>query len=302
MPSPTPSKKPPNAQLDSQHNAGQTDSSDAAGDVNQLRDLLTKLVVGQESVDQVLSKIVPKTQSQLPVKGATVDLGRESRCGFGEVIYGEGKPADLISRIAKSQIDAGQNVLVTRVDDRAAGQIQTDFANAHHNPIARTLRISPENTAASKPIDSEQAVETIHVAVVTAGSTDAPVAQEAMETLAWMGIPYQQFDDIGVAGPQRLIAAVPQLRLASAVVVVAGMEGALPSVVGGHLSAPIFAVPTSVGYGATLGGLTPLLGMLSSCAASIAVVNIDAGFKGGYLAGLVANQIIQRVGLERNSS
>jgi NCAIR mutase (PurE)-related protein len=133
--------------------------------------------------------------------------------------------------------------------------------------------------------------EEIHVAVVTAGSTDEAIAAEAMETLTWMGVPFQSFTDIGVAGPQRLTAVLPQLQLASAVVVIAGMEGALPAVVAGHLSAPIFAVPTSVGYGTSLGGLTPLLSMLSSCSASVAVVNIDAGFKGGYMAGLVVSQL-----------
>ena len=132
---------------------------------------------------------------------------------------------------------------------------------------------------------------TIHAAVVTAGSTDAAVAEEAIETLRWMGVPIQRFDDAGVAGPQRLASIVPQLRTASAVVVVAGMEGALPAVAAGYLDTPVFAVPTSVGYGANLGGLTALMGMLSSCAASVAVVNIDAGFKGGYLAGLVVRQI-----------
>ena len=114
-----------------------------------------------------------------------------------------------------------------------------------------------------------------------------------METLNWMGIPIQRFEDIGVAGPQRLAAALPALRLASAVVVVAGMEGALPAVIAGHLSAPIFAVPTSVGYGANLGGLTTLMSMLSTCAASVAVVNIDSGFKGGYMAGMIIRQIEQ---------
>ena len=138
-----------------------------------------------------------------------------------------------------------------------------------------------------------EAEKTFHVAVITAGSTDAPVAEEAIETLKWMQVPVRRFDDIGVAGPQRLAAVVPELRLASAVVVVAGMEGALPAVVAGHLAAPVFAVPTSVGYGASLGGLTPLMGMLSTCAASVAVVNIDGGFKGGYLAGLVVRQLQQ---------
>ena len=134
--------------------------------------------------------------------------------------------------------------------------------------------------------------QTIHAAVITAGSTDLPVAEEAIETLAWMGIAYQRFDDIGVAGPQATCGQLPQLRAASAVVVV-GMEGALPAVVAGHLAVPIFAVPTSVGYGASLGGLTPLMGMLSTCTANVAAVNIDAGFKGGYMAGIVVNQILQ---------
>lgn len=157
--------------------------------------------------------------------------------------------------------------------------------------MARTLRITTSDSPPQQTLTPLQAQETFHAAVVTAGSTDLPVAEEASETLNWMGVPTQRFEDIGVAGPQRLAAVVPRLRLASAVVVVAGMEGALPAVVAGHLAVPIFAVPTSVGYGASLGGLTPLLGMLSSCAASVAVVNIDAGFKGGYLAGMMVRQL-----------
>ncbi len=149
----------------------------------------------------------------------------------------------------------------------------------------------------ARPLSVDEAKTTFHAAVVTAGSTDAKIAEEAIETLIWMGVPVQRFDDIGVAGPQRLANALPRLRLASAVVVIAGMEGALPAVVAGHLAAPVFAVPTSVGYGANLGGLTPLMGMLSSCAASVAVVNIDGGFKGGYMAGLVVRQL-QQHGLE----
>ncbi|MGB7344748.1 MAG: nickel pincer cofactor biosynthesis protein LarB [Pirellulaceae bacterium] len=260
-----------------------------------LADLLTRLAMGQVSVAEVLVAIsnLPETQhsnSQAPIDGATVDTGRQQRCGFGEVIYGEGKSSDLIQRIAKVQIDAGQSVLITRIDTPTAQEISTKFDHWQHNPVARTLRISAQAIAKSAPIDSVSP-SSHHVAVVTAGSTDAPVAEEAIETLTWMGIPYVKFDDIGVAGPQRLLSAVPRLRNASAVIVVAGMEGALPSVVSGHLSVPIFAVPTSVGYGATLGGLTPLLGMLSSCAAGVAVVNIDAGFKAGYMAGLIINQL-----------
>nr|WP_246151425.1 nickel pincer cofactor biosynthesis protein LarB [Rubripirellula reticaptiva] len=223
------------------------------------------------------------------IDGATVDLGRKARCGFGEVIYGPGKSADLVARLIETQLEAGQDSLVTRIDPQTAVAATHRFTHARHNPVARTLRVS------SAPIVSglQPSPNGLHVAVVTAGSTDAPVAEEAIETIEWMGVPVSRFDDIGVAGPQRLIAAVPKLREASAVVVVAGMEGALPSVVAGHLAVPIFAVPTSVGYGASLGGLTPLLGMLSACAANVAVVNIDAGFKGGYLAGMVVSQLRQ---------
>jgi NCAIR mutase (PurE)-related protein len=126
--------------------------------------------------------------------------------------------------------------------------------------------------------------------LITAGTADRPVAEEAHETLLWMGVDVVLAADVGVAGPHRLPARMEQLRGLDAVVVVAGMEGALPSVVGGYLDCPVIAVPTSVGYGASLGGLAALLGMLNSCAANVAVVNIDAGFKGGYLAGLIARR------------
>jgi pyridinium-3,5-biscarboxylic acid mononucleotide synthase len=135
-----------------------------------------------------------------------------------------------------------------------------------------------------------------HVAVVSAGSTDAAVAAEAVETLGWMNVLTEQYCDIGVAGPQRLLAVVPQLRRACAIVAVAGMEAALSSVVGGHVACPIIAVPTSVGYGTNFGGVTALLGMLTSCTSNVAVVGIDAGFKGGYVAGLIATQLLDHIG------
>ena len=126
------------------------------------------------------------------------------------------------------------------------------------------------------------------VAVVSAGTSDLPIAEEAVETVRWMNCDVALIVDIGVAGPQRLLSRVEQLRKADAVVVVAGMEGALPSVVAGHVSVPVFGVPTSVGYGANFGGVSALLSMLNSCASNVAVVNIDAGFKAAYLAGMVA--------------
>jgi NCAIR mutase (PurE)-related protein len=269
---------------------------------------MSKVLRGEASSDQLVAQINAAGRDGLPTDsssvdspppgdqmmvtdGATVDLGRRARCGFGEVIYGEGKSADLITRIIRGQIEAGQSALVTRIDSGVAFQVRQHFTNARHNPVARTLQVATAPIPAHEPLSPQEASEQLNVAVVTAGSTDLPVAEEAIETLAWMEIPTQRIDDIGVAGPQRLIAAVPRLRRAAAVVVVAGMEGALPAVVAGHLSSPVFAVPTSVGYGTNLAGLTPLMGMLSSCAANVAVVNIDAGFKGGYLAGLVVRQL-----------
>lgn len=240
---------------------------------------------------------ISSEQSVFSTPGANVDLGRKSRCGFGEVIYGEGKDPDLISRIIQSQLDAGQNALVTRVNHTAAETLLGIFPQAHYNSFARTLRIEQRLAEKVQLLSPEDADKQIHAAVVTAGSTDRCVAEEVSETLCWMGIPQRRFEDIGVAGPQRLITALPELRKASVLVVAAGMEGALPAVIGGYLSVPIFAVPTSVGYGANFGGLSALLSMLNTCASNVSVVNIDSGFKGGYLAGLVANQLIQ---LERS--
>lgn len=263
-----------------------------------LLELMSKVVAGEASYDELLRGIsTEKEPNSLPVDqighlaGATVDLGRESRCGFGEVIFGEGKSVELVTRIVQAQLDAGQTAMITRIDSGVAFQVRQSFSFAFHNPVARTLRVAPTEVSVSRPLTLPEAKTTLHAAVVTAGSTDAPIAEEAIETLTWMGVPLQRFDDIGVAGPQRLAEVVPRLRLASAVVVVAGMEGALPAVVAGHLAVPVFAVPTSVGYGANLGGLTPLMGMLSTCAASVAVVNIDGGFKGGYMTGMVVRQL-----------
>ncbi len=279
-------------------------------------DWLSRLARGETTVDAVAlqlstlgysngeAKVTPpgiassvaSGNEMASIGGATVDLGRPVRCGFGEVIYGEGKPSELIIRIIQQQLRAGQRVLVTRVDEPVAVQVRHEFPMARFNSTARTIFVASTASHSPMPLaDSDLSNFDLnpipHVAVVTAGSTDGPVAEEAIETLAWMKVPYQRFEDIGVAGPQRLLMAVPRLRLASAVVVIAGMEGALPAAVAGHLAVPIIAVPTSVGYGANLGGLTTLLGMLSSCAASVSVVNIDAGFKGGYVAGMIVNQL-----------
>ncbi|MCA9137123.1 MAG: nickel pincer cofactor biosynthesis protein LarB [Planctomycetales bacterium] len=280
--------------------------------VSELAELLTQVVTGRISATDAIGRItalapglssaditVPTSvdPSNHPL---TLDLDRQRRCGFPEVIYGEGKPAELIASIIEQQRNAGQASLATRVSPDTACVVQATLSGIRYNPVARTLTAAGGTMADNRPTplprgpsDETGRGAVRHVAVITAGSTDRPVAEEAIETLHWMGIGYRSFDDIGVAGPARLLAAVPSLREASAVVVIAGMEGALPAAVGGHLSVPVFAVPTSVGYGATLGGLTALLGMLSSCASNVAVVNIDAGFKAAYLAGLVVRQLLE---------
>lgn len=211
---------------------------------------------------------------------ATVDLDRQRRCGFPEVIFGTGKTVEAIHSIASRLLDHNQNVLATRIDADKAAALVHEFPQAVYNPVARTLRIEFANRNSLVG----------HVAVISAGTSDLPVAEEARETLDWMGVRTTMVHDVGVAGPHRLPARLSEFADADAIVVVAGMEGALPSVVGGYVPCPVFAVPTSVGYGANLGGLAALLAMLNSCASNVAVVNIDAGFKAGYLAGLVATR------------
>lgn len=225
------------------------------------------------------------------------DTDRARRCGFGEVIFGSGKtPADVVE-ISQRLLQSGQSeVLVTRLDADHAQTVCQAFRFSRYDPLGRTLRLSAtaepaailSTTAAATDDANRPALPRAGVAVVTAGSTDIGVAREAVETLHWMGIPVSLTTDVGVAGPYRLLAHIEHLRHCVAVVVVAGMEGALASVVGGLVPCPVIAVPTSVGYGANFEGITTLLSMLASCAAGVTAVNIDAGFKGGYIAGLIA--------------
>ncbi len=219
------------------------------------------------------------------VERLDLDLARVKRCGFSEVIFGPGKTLADLTTAAQRLLSERQNVLITRVAEPEAQGLLRQFPVANYNPTARTVRIAA-GSQAEPQFDSERPV-----AVLTAGTGDIPIAEEAAETLRWMGVEPRLIYDVGVAGPHRLLKHVDFLRTCLTVIVVAGMEGALPSVVGGHVSCPVVAVPTSLGYGAHFQGLVPLLGMINSCAANVVVVNIDAGFKGGYLAGLIVNQI-----------
>jgi NCAIR mutase (PurE)-related protein len=200
---------------------------------------------------------------------ARVDHHRALRQGLPEVILGQGKTPEQIVGVAERLLGAGHNVLVTRVTPAAAAFATRALPSLEHNAVARTL------LALSHPVPE---VSGAPVLVVTAGTSDLPVAEEALETLRAAGVPRERVVDVGIAGLHRVLGALPLLRKARAVIVVAGMEGALPSVVGGLVSTPVIAVPTSVGYGAALDGLTALFGMLTSCASGITVVNIDNGF------------------------
>ena len=209
---------------------------------------------------------------------AQIDLDRRKRCGYPEVVYAAGKTIETLEKVFALLVSQQTDAFATRVSPEQASALRERFPQARYNSVARTLRV---------PVEGERPTMG-HVAVITAGTSDLPVAEEARETLDWMGIGSSLIQDVGVAGPHRLPGRLAEFERADAIVVVAGMEGALPSVVGGYVSCPVIAVPTSVGYGANLGGIAALLSMLNSCAANVTVVNIDAGFKGGYVAGLIA--------------
>ncbi len=229
----------------------------------------------QAAVDEILA-----ARGTAEIAGAAIDLDREARCGFPEVVFGEGKPPELLVEIFRRQHAAGQRAFATRICDAHVAAVRSAFPAVQHHPTAHTLLLWESDSA-------ERKVET-SVAVVTAGSCDVAVAAEAAETLRWMGIGCVLIEDVGVAGPQRLMKHVPLLQKMKAVVCVAGMEAALPSVVGGHVSCPVIGVPTSVGYGASFGGITAMLSILTCCSSNVVTVNIDAGFRGGYVAGLIA--------------
>ncbi len=274
-----------------------SDNADSHRQLPELEQWLAEARAGQRSWSELAERMLLLEHSSSA--SHRPDTDRQRRCGFGEAIYGSGKTAGDIEQIAARLLESGQTeVLVTRVATDIAQQVARKFPHSRYDELGRTLRLSriPVRTfpqpPSPAPLDgSEITPATIcAVAILTAGSTDLPVAREALETLAWMGVPAELICDVGVAGPYRLLPHVPRLRQCACVVVVAGMEGALASVAGGLLSVPIIAVPTSVGYGANLQGVTTLLSMLSSCAAGVTVVNIDAGFKAGYVAGLIATR------------
>ena len=215
------------------------------------------------------------TRHEVDLGFARADVGRACRCGVPEVIYAAGKtPGQVRELVHALHGAAGEAVLVTRTDQAHVDAILSDFPGAIHNKVARTMVVPTERPPA----------EHGHIAVVCAGTSDLPVAEEAAVTAQFLGARVERFADVGVAGVHRLMNRIDEIRRARVVVAVAGMEGALPSVLGGLIDAPLIAVPTSVGYGAHFSGLAPLLAMLNSCASGITVVNIDNGFGAGVAA------------------
>lgn len=215
-----------------------------------------------------------------------VDIDRERRNGYPEVIYGEGKSTNQIRLIMDKLVQMHGKVMVTRLSEEKAGALIQDFPEATYDSVSRILLYG----SCSRQYKGE-------VMVIAAGTSDLPVAEEAALTAEWMGCKVKRLYDVGVAGIDRLLAYREEITKASVLIVVAGMEGALPSVVGGLVRRPVIAVPTSIGYGAHLQGLTPLLAMLTSCASGMSVVNIDNGFGAAYQAAL----IMQLVSEEANN-
>jgi NCAIR mutase (PurE)-related protein len=247
-----------------------------------LRELLEQVKLGGLGIDAALAKLQPPPMASLGY--AHVDLHRRERCGFPEVIFCEGKTSAWIEGVVQKLIEAGQDCLATRVNDDQALALGRKFPQAEQDRVARTFWLPVQPTCPRVG----------RIVVITAGTSDLPVAREALVTAQAVGCAAELLADVGVAGIHRLLRHRDHFAGADAIVVVAGMDGALPSVVGGLVDCPVIAVPTSVGYGAAFGGLAPLLTMLNACAANVVVVNIDSGFKAGYVAALIAKKAARR--------
>ena len=252
-----------------------------------LRELLCAVQSGEMDLDAALEAL-----RLLPFEDlgfARIDHHRSLRQGFPEVVFCEGKTTEQTVAIVDRLVASGAPVLATRAHPEVAEAILGAHPKAQHNPTARTVVVD------ARPAKDRLPASGGLVIIITAGTSDLPVAEEACVTAEVMGARVDHLYDVGISGIHRLLAYADRLAAADVLIVVAGMEGALPSVVGGLVSAPVIAVPTSVGYGASLGGLTALLAMLNSCAMGVVVVNIDNGFGAGCAAALIARRVTPRV-------
>ncbi len=257
-------------------------------DENRLRDLLNNVRHGRTGIDEALD-----TLQKLPFVDlgfAKLDLHRSLRKGFPEVVYCEGKRLEHVVAILERLTQGPGPVLATRASPEVSAAVQAAIPAMRYHELGRALVYEPQ------PLPRRSGT----ILVVSAGTSDLPVAEEAAITAEVMGNPVERLYDVGVAGLHRLLAHIEQIQGATVLIVVAGMEGALPSVVGGLVKRPVIAVPTSVGYGASFGGLAALLGMLNTCASGVTVVNIDNGFGAGYAASLM-NQLHEEAGAGTDS-
>ncbi|GIW88600.1 MAG: 1-(5-phosphoribosyl)-5-amino-4-imidazole-carboxylate carboxylase [Isosphaeraceae bacterium] len=255
-------------------------------DAHELRQLLEAYRGGAFQTEEVVRRLQTAVPFEETGDYAIVDTHRRLRCGFPEVVFGLGKTTEQLVAILGTLRKHGEGALATRVGPETAAALERAYPEGHYNRIGRTFRIPPAQDPGPR---------VGRVVIVTAGTSDLPVAEEARATADAWHCDVSLISDVGVAGIHRLFGKLDQLHGADCLVVVAGMEAALPSVVGGLVDCPIIAVPTSIGYGAHFHGLTSLLGMLNSCASNVVVTNIDAGFNGGHVAGLIA----RRAGLAR---
>jgi NCAIR mutase (PurE)-related protein len=244
---------------------------------DRVRALLQEVADGAVSVDAAEVRLAWAPVEDLGF--ATIDHHRSLRHGYPEVIFGEGKTPEQIVGIAKAIAPRGDGLLATRLSEEAGAALLEALPGLERNDLARTAYLAPGVPRAPSTRGT--------ILVVSAGTSDLPVAEEAAVTAAALGNPVERLVDVGVSGIHRVLAASDLLQRAAVVIVVAGMEGALPSVVGGLVAAPVIAVPTSVGYGASFGGIAALLGMLNSCASGVTVVNIDNGFGAAFAAARV---------------
>ena len=243
-------------------------------DRNQLLDILKNIASGEMSPDEGLADLVDFPSARMEY--AHLDTHRHLRRGIPETVFGQGKTADQILGIVQRLSDNGDPVLVTRVAEEAAALVVNRWPEADHDQQSRTLHLGTLDEAGGKP-----------VLIVAAGTSDLPVAEEAARTAGFLGRRVLRAYDVGVAGLHRLAVHSGEMNDAGVIIVVAGMEGALPGVVAGLVSVPVIGVPTSIGYGASLGGFTPLLTMLASCACGLTVVNIDNGYGAAVAAHLI---------------
>ncbi len=241
----------------------------------ELRLLLEKIKNGSLAIEDAVIQLKNLAPEELGF--ATIDNHRELRTGYPEVIFGQGKTPAQVTGIISFMLERGNNILATRVTEEMYESVRLICPVAVYNPVAKTIAIRRRETEPPAT----------YIAVVTAGTSDLPVAEEAAVTAEIFGNKVERVVDVGVAGIHRLYNKLDIIRNARVSVIVAGMEGALPSIVGGLVDKPVIAVPTSIGYGANFGGVSALLGMLTSCASGTCVVNIDNGFGAGYLASMI---------------